>query len=74
MTPSTQARSSGRKPGFFWFERQFSRSMGLWAMFQSPQITTSRPERASSVSRGMKRSMKLNLAARRSSELDPEGR
>ena len=24
---------------FFWFERQFFRSISLWAMFQSPQST-----------------------------------
>ena len=28
--------SSGRKPEFFWLERQFFRSICWWAMFQSP--------------------------------------
>ena len=32
----SHARSSGRKPEFFWFERQFLRSISLCAMFQSP--------------------------------------
>jgi hypothetical protein len=74
ITPESHARSSGRKPEFFWFERQFFRSISLWAMFQSPQTTTSRPLRASASMRGRKRSRKLNFAARRSSELEPEGR
>jgi hypothetical protein len=38
-----QARSSGRKPEFFWLLFQFLRSISLCAMFQSPQMTTSRP-------------------------------
>src|SRR5690606_40906184 len=35
---SIHALSSGRKPEFFWLERQFLRSISLWAMFQSPQM------------------------------------
>src|SRR5258706_2926970 len=35
-TALSQARSSGRKPEFFRLERQFLRSISLWAMFQSP--------------------------------------
>src|SRR5512145_1922655 len=33
-TRVSHARSSGRKPEFFWFERQFLRSTSLCAMFQ----------------------------------------
>ena len=36
---SSHARSSGRNPEFFWFERQFFRSISLCAMFQSPHST-----------------------------------
>ena len=42
-TRVSQARSSGRKPEFFWLPFQFFRSISLCAMFQSPQMTNSRP-------------------------------
>ena len=38
----SHARSSGRKPEFFWLLRQFFRSIGWCAMFQSPQRMISR--------------------------------
>src|SRR3990170_3809207 len=41
----SQSRSSGRKPEFFWLERQFFRSICRCAMFQSPHRITSRRER-----------------------------
>src|SRR6266403_6237514 len=72
-TPENHSRSSGRKPEFFWLERQFLRSISLCATFQSPQSMTSRPLCASLCNCAMKRSMKLNLIARRSAELEPEG-
>src|SRR6266851_2544527 len=70
----SQARSSGRKPEFFRLERQFFRSVSLWAMFQSPQRTNSRPLAISFFSTGMNSSRNRNLACCLSSELDPEGR
>src|SRR6266511_856667 len=70
----SQARSSGRKPEFFRFERQFFRSISLWAMFQSPQSTSSRPLAMSFFSTGVNSSRNRNLACCLSSELDPEGR
>ena len=42
-TRVSHARSSGRNPEFFWLLRQFLRSIGWCAMFQSPQRITSRP-------------------------------
>src|SRR5256886_8846726 len=36
-TSVSQARSSGRNPEFLRFPRQFSRSISLCAIFQSPQ-------------------------------------
>ena len=36
---SSQARSSGRQPEFFWFDVQFLMSLRVCTMFQSPQIT-----------------------------------
>src|SRR5713101_6543584 len=77
-TPSkvsvSQARSSGRNPEFLRFPRQFSRSISLWAMFQSPHRTNSRPLALSFLSTGMNSPRKRNLACCLSSELDPEGR
>ena len=40
-TRVSQARSSGRKPEFFWLLRQFLRSICWCAMFQSPHSTIS---------------------------------
>src|SRR5258706_6234535 len=73
-TSLSHARSSGRNPEFFRFERQFFRSISLWAMFQSPHRTNSRPLALSSFSVGMNSSRKRNFARCLSSELDPEGR
>ena len=73
-TRVSHSRSSGRKPEFFRFERQFLRSISLWAMFQSPQITNSRPHARIASSFGMKRSMKENLRACAASPLEPDGR
>src|SRR6266571_266980 len=77
-TPSkvslSQARSSGRNPEFLRFPRQFSRSISLWAMFQSPHRTNSRPLALSFFSVGMNSSRNRNFACCLSSELDPEGR
>src|SRR6266478_4265108 len=70
----SHARSSGRNPEFFRFERQFFRSISLWAMFQSPQRTNSRPLALSFFSTGMNSPRKRSLACCLSSELDPEGR
>src|SRR5882672_7103566 len=70
----SQARSSGRNPEFLRFPRQFSRSISLCAIFQSPQITNSRPLDLSFFSTGMNSPRKRNLARCRSSELEPEGR
>src|SRR5258705_5029662 len=70
----SQARSSGRKPEFLRLPRQFSRSISLCAMFQSPQITNSRPLLRSFFRTGMNSSRNLNFARCLSSELDPEGR
>src|SRR5438094_4950466 len=69
----SQARSSGRNPEFLRFPRQFSRSISLCAMFQSPQRTNSRPLALSFFSTGVNSSRKRNFACCRSSELDPEG-
>jgi hypothetical protein len=46
-TRVSHARSSGRNPEFFWLLRQFLRSMGWWAMFQSPHRMISRFARRS---------------------------
>src|SRR5471030_2567922 len=67
-------RSSGRKPEFFWFERQLRRSISLCAMFQSPHSTTSRPHLTSACRWGRTSSRKRNLASWRSGELEPEGK
>src|SRR5690606_5957856 len=69
----SQARSSGRKPEFFWLPRQFLRSISLWAMFQSPQMMYSRPLLRYSRRMGMSRSMTLNLICWRSSDDEPDG-
>ncbi len=69
----SQARSSGRNPEFFWFERQFFRSISRCAMFQSPHRMNSRPEALISRSFGMKRFMKENLRSSASSPEVPEG-
>ncbi|CAM5299629.1 hypothetical protein STENM327S_08805 [Streptomyces tendae] len=45
-TRLSHSRSSGRNPEFFLLARQFFRSASRWAMFQSPQTTTSRPSAA----------------------------
>src|SRR4029453_2476317 len=42
-TRVSQARSSGRKPEFFWLDFQFLRSISWCAMFQSPHRMTSWP-------------------------------
>src|SRR5437667_10490730 len=73
-TSVSHARSSGRKPEFLRFPRQFSRSISLCAMFQSPQRTNSRPLALSFSSTGKNSSRKRNFARCLSSELDPEGR
>src|SRR5437879_6268982 len=77
-TPSkvsvSQARSSGRNPEFLRFPRQFSRSISLCAMFQSPQRTNSRPLALNVFSVGVNSSRKRNFARCLSSELEPEGR
>src|SRR6266568_2869912 len=70
-TSLSQARSSGRNPEFLRFPRQFSRSISLCAMFQSPQRTNSRPLALSSFSVGMNSSRKRNFACCLSSGLDP---
>src|SRR5687768_18311842 len=71
---SSHARSSGRKPEFFWLERQLRRSISLCAMFQSPQSTTSRPHLTSACRCGLTASRKRNLASCLSGELEPEGK
>src|SRR6266513_3588547 len=70
----SHARSSGRNPEFFRFERQFFRSISLWAMFQSPQRTNSRPLALRFLSTGMNSPRKRNFERCLSTELDPEGR
>src|SRR5438132_13246504 len=70
----SQARSSGRNPEFLRFPRQFSRSISLGAMFQSPHRTNSRPLALSFLSIGMNSRRNRNFASCLSSELDPEGR
>src|SRR6266853_4886323 len=69
----SQARSSGRNPEFLRFPRQFSRSISLCAMFQSPHRTNSLPLALRSFRTGMNSSRKRNFARCLSSELDPEG-
>ncbi len=73
-TRVSQARSSGRNPEFFWFERQFFRSICWWAMFQSPHRITSRPARLSLRRCGRNAARNRNLEAWRCGPLDPEGR
>src|SRR5688572_6488245 len=73
-TCEIQVRSSGRKPEFFWLERQLRRSISLCAMFQSPQSTTSRPHLTSACRCGLTASRKRNLASCLSGELEPEGK
>src|SRR6266850_3715021 len=70
----SHARSSGRKPEFFRFERQFFRSISWCAMFQSPHRTNSRRLALSFLSTGMNSARKRNFACCLSSELDPDGR
>src|SRR5882724_3144932 len=70
---STQARSCGRQPEFFWFEVQFLMSARVWTMFQSPQITYSRPLFSHSSKIGVIQSIALNLNCWRSSPDEPEG-
>src|SRR5258707_13945310 len=69
----SQAHSSGKNPEFLRFPRQFSRSISLCAMFQSPHRTNSLPLALRSFSTGMNSSRKRNFACCLSSELDPEG-
>src|SRR5690606_37530594 len=73
-TRVSQARSSGRKREFFWLERQFLRSISLWAMFQSPQrrISQLRFFRSFKWARNFLR--KRNLDACRCGPAEPEGR
>ena len=47
-TRVSHARSSGRKPEFFWLLRQFFKSMFWCAMFQSPHRMISRSAARSS--------------------------
>src|SRR6478736_779737 len=70
---SSQARSSGRQPEFFWFEVQFLMSLRVWTMFQSPQITYWRPLASHSAKIGAIQSMTLNLNCWRSSPDEPDG-
>src|SRR5882724_8370104 len=70
---SSQARSCGRQPEFFWFEVQFLMSARVWTMFQSPQITYSRPLFSHSSKIGVIQSIALNLNCWRSSPDEPEG-
>src|SRR3989344_5158674 len=68
----SQARSSGRKPEFFWFARQFFKSISLCAMFQSPQRMYSRPSRRSFCNTGRKWSRKRNFDACRCGPAEPD--
>src|SRR5450830_123735 len=69
----SHARSSGKKPEFFWLLFQFFKSISLWAMFQSPQITSSLPSAMRSAKCGKNSSIKRNLASCRSGEEEPDG-
>jgi hypothetical protein len=69
----SHSRSRGRKPVVFWFDFQFFTSISRCAMFQSPQITNSRPHARIASRRGMKRSMNTYLRACASSPMVPEG-
>src|SRR5258706_15874260 len=72
-TPVSQARSSGRKPEFFRLERQFLRSISLWAMFQSPHRMISCFLSFNFFRWRRKSFRNLNLDACRCAPAEPEG-